>query len=142
MSALRRRLLLAVFAMLLLDQAALVAQCPVATLIPNTPQTISCNPTVFSLVPNAGHWNAVAVGSNANWNLTLLPAVSFWTGGWVDFAVSNGHLGSPAVTSGLVDCLTTPLQPAKVLHCTAAALTGLPSCPGRSSISRAARCAA
>jgi hypothetical protein len=100
---------LAVLVLAVLPASHLAAQCPMLWLTAGNPQSTTCSPTQFSLVPIAGHWNAVGVRGLTDWNMTLPPAISVAPGLLQDFALSNGHAGSPPVTSGVVNVLGPPL---------------------------------
>jgi hypothetical protein len=99
----------------------LPGQCPPLVLSQGVQQAVSCSPTVFTVTPQAGRWNAVGVRSIADWNLTLLPAISSLPAGQQDFVVSNGYLGTPPFTNGSISIPILPL-PGTLQHATLATI--------------------
>ncbi len=67
----------------------------------NTILSAGCQP--FSMIANAGNWNVVSIGSPSNWDIAIGSAESEFSGPTVDYLIANGHLGSVAPTTGIIN---------------------------------------
>ncbi len=61
---------------------------------------VSCAP--FSVTPQSGHWEGVAVASNADWDIAAGSASSLLGSTSSDFLVANGHAGAFESQYGIV----------------------------------------
>ncbi len=75
--------------------------CATTSLAANTPQALTCSPTVFSFVPNASQWNVVGVGGTTDWDVEIGTASSSRNGTQSDFVFVDGRAGALAPISGV-----------------------------------------
>ncbi len=75
---------------------------PPLALSAGIPQVTTSACEAFTLSPTAGVWNAVAVGSADDWDLTLGAADGSNPAPTTEFAAADGHNGFPTPTAGLI----------------------------------------
>ncbi|GIW73208.1 MAG: hypothetical protein KatS3mg102_2750 [Planctomycetota bacterium] len=80
-------------------QIVIGSQTPQIALSPGQPAQLSHDPTDFTLSPQAGFWNLVAMRSD-DWDMTIGSAFSAQSGARVDFLVADGNVGTISSTSG------------------------------------------